>query len=477
VDEKSFWDRMKETFSWAVFKETFKEWSNDKVPRLAAALAYYAATAMAPLVIGVIALAGYFFGTEQAQATLLTQVRTYMGDQGAAVVETIISNADQPDLARLAGLLSLVIFLWSASNIFSQLQDSLNTIWGVQLKPGLGIPATIRHRTLPVLMVLGAGLLLLASIVVTTALSVVSNLMADLLPGVPFLWQILNFLISVAVITLLFGVIFKVLPDVKIAWRDVWPGAALTALLFVIGQYVLSWYLGYQSGSSVYGAAGSLIVLLLWLYYATQIFLFGAEFTQVSTTRVGQGVRPEDDAVGRDQVATVKPAAQAANAGIGQNGSRSAQMETDGRTRTWQAPTPAMALAAPAVDGSPLGELVTGLLYDGRTLFRQEMQLAWAETRATLKQAARHAAMMAGGGLLLYTGVIILLIALPLLLVALTEMPLWLAVLLIGLLALVEGGIVLLWAQRKFTQLRPMPKQTIETVREDVEVVKEHLTT
>ena len=186
MEEESFWDRMKKTFSWAVFKETFKEWNNDKVPRLAAALAYYAATAMAPLVIGIIALAGYFFGTEQAQAALLTQVRTYMGDQGAAVVETIITNADQPNLARLAGLLSLVIFLWSASNIFTQLQDSLNTIWGVQLKPGLGILGTIRHRLLPMLMVLGAGLLLLASIVATTALSVVSNFMSDLLPGVPF---------------------------------------------------------------------------------------------------------------------------------------------------------------------------------------------------------------------------------------------------------------------------------------------------
>ena len=477
MEEESFWDRMKKTFSWAVFKETFKEWNNDKVPRLAAALAYYAATAMAPLVIGIIALAGYFFGTEQAQAALLTQVRTYMGDQGAAVVETIITNADQPNLARLAGLLSLVIFLWSASNIFTQLQDSLNTIWGVQLKPDLGILGTIRHRLLPMLMVLGAGLLLLASIVATTALSVVSNFMSDLLPGVPFLWQILNFLISLAVITLVFGVIFKVLPDVEIAWRDVWPGAALTALLFVVGQYVLSWYLGYQSGSSVYGAAGSLIVLLLWLYYAAQIFLFGAEFIQVSTTRVGQGVRPEKDAVGRDQVATVKPAAQAASAGTGQSGTRSAQMETDGGARTWQTPAPAMAFAAPAVNGLPLGALVTGLLYDGRTLFRQEMQLAWAETRETLVQAARSAAIMAGGGLVLYAGVILLLIALSLLLVALTEMPLWLAVLLIGLLALTEGSIVVMWARRRLTQLRPLPEQTIETVREDVEVVKEHLAT
>jgi hypothetical protein len=318
------------------------------------------------------------------------------------------------------------------------------------------------------LTVFGIGLLLLVAVIATTALTAVGTLVSDLLPGGALLWQVVNFLISLIIITLLFGVVFKVLPDVDIAWRDVWPGAALTALLFQVGQFVLGWYLGRQSGASLYGAAGSLIILLLWLYYTAQIFLFGAEFTQVYATRYGQGVRPAKDAVTRDDSATKKPAAQAAKSGTTQRPRQEGRLEAGHATQATQ-----RALAS--LDGLSMGGLVGELVDDGRKLFRQELLLARVEMQETLVQVMRHVATMAGGQLALYASVAILLLALSVLLGAM--MPLWFATLLVGLLALLVGGLRVWSGLRALKQLRPVPKQTIDSLLEDVEVVKDHLTT
>jgi membrane protein len=459
---------LKRIFNWSLFKETYKEWSNDKASRLAAALAYYTATAIAPLVVGILAIVGFVFNREQAQAQLVAQVYRYVGSQGGEIVETILANADQPDLARLAGLFSLATLLWSASNIFVQLQDSLDTIWGVQMRPDLPFIRKVQHRLLPLLTVFGIGLLLLVAVIATTALTAVGTLVSDLLPGGALLWQVVNFLISITIITLLFGVVFKVLPDVDIAWSAVWPGAALTALLFQVGQFVLGWYLGRQSGASLYGAAGSLIILLLWLYYTAQIFLFGAEFTQVYATRYGQGVRPAKDAVARDDSAAKKPAAQAANAGTDQRHPQPNRIEAGHVTQTWQR-------ASTSSDELSIGGLVAGLVDDGRRLFRQETLLARVEMQEALAQVMRYIAAMAGGQLVLYASVMILLSALSVLLGAMV--PLWFATLLVGLLALIVGGLRVRSGLRALKQLRPVPKQTIDSLREDVEMVKDHLTT
>jgi len=324
-------------------------------------------------------------------------------------------------------------------------------------------------------MVLGIGVLLLVALVASAFLSTLNTFFTDLLPGMAFLLQFVNFLISLAIITLLFGLVFKVLPDVKIAWSDIWPGAALTAVLFMVGQLVLGWYLGRQSGASVYGAAGSLIVLLLWLYYSAQIFLFGAEFTQVYATRYGQGVQPDKDAIGRDQVATTKPASKAASEGTAQRPSQGSQKSAASSSSMplTRIETQTRTSSTVALTNLSLGELVTGVVEDWRTLVRKEIQLAWAETQEALAKAARGAAMMAGGGVVLYAGLIVLLIAVSLILA--TIMPLWLAMLLIGLLVGLEGWIMVRWGLRKFKQVKPMPQQTLDTLREDVNVVKEHL--
>ncbi|MCC6456127.1 MAG: YihY family inner membrane protein [Caldilineaceae bacterium] len=452
---------------WTLLKETYQEWRDDKVPRLAAALSYYAAIAAAPLVVGIIAIAGFVFGTEQAKAQLVTQVGTLVSPQAAEMVGTIINSADQPDVARVAGWLSLITLLWGASNIFAQLQDSLDTIWGVELRPDLGLMRKAMHRLLPLLMVLGIGVLLLVAVIASSVLSALGTFMPDLLPGMTFIWQVINFLVSAAVMTFLFALIFKVLPDVEFAWRDVWLGAALTSLLFVVGQFVLGWYLGRQSGSSLYGAAGSLVVFLLWLYYSAQIFLFGAEFTQVYATRYGQGVRPAKDAVPRSATAArMKLAAQGTSMGMPQREPRLSSTAPDRSTQSWR-------VATTQLDSMPLGALVKSLADDGRMLIRQEMQLLRAEVMSGLAQVARGSALTASGGLLVYAGALGLLCAVALLLYMI--MPLWLAALLVGLLTLIEGWILTLGARRRLKQMSLVPKKTFETVREDVEMVKERV--
>ena len=284
---------------WQLLKTTFKEWQEDEASLLAAALSYYTAVSMAPLLVVVIVAAGFVLNNQDtARQELLSQIQSAVGAQGTEFVATIIENADQPTTGTIAGLLSIATLLWGSTNLFSQLQGSLNKIWDVERKAG-SIWTTIRERFLSFTLVLGIGFLLLVSLILSAVLSVLGNLFTGLLPGGEFLWQVINFLISFGVITLLFGLIYKILPDAEIAWRDVWWGAAATALLFTIGKQLLGLYLA-NAGSS-YGAAGSVVVFLLWVYYSAQILFLGAEFTQVYATRYGKGIEPADNAVRTDE--------------------------------------------------------------------------------------------------------------------------------------------------------------------------------
>jgi membrane protein len=213
------------------------------------------------------------------------------------VAQAVIESADQPDLAGIAGILSLITLIWGASNVFVELQDSLDTIWGVELRPrSIGIKSIIRDRFLSFGMILVIGFLLLVSLVLSAILSALGGFIGVLLPEMELFWQIVNFVLSFGVTTLLFALIYKVLPDAKFAWRDVWIGASVTALLFTIGKWLLGLYLGNQTMTSAYGAAGSLVVLLIWIFYSAQIFFVGAEFTQVYARRAGEGVVPEANA-------------------------------------------------------------------------------------------------------------------------------------------------------------------------------------
>lgn len=264
-----------------LFKQTFIEFNEDKVPRLGAALAYYTIFSIAPLLLIAIAVAGLVFGREAAQGDIFGQLRGLLGANAAEMVQTMVANAAKPKTSTFATIVGIVTLILGASGVFGQLKDALNTIWDVEPKKDAGILGMLRDRFLSAAMVFGIGFLLLVSLIIDSVISAFGKFAGQHLPGGEVIWQTLEQVVSLAVVTVLFAAIFRFLPDLKIAWRDVWLGAVLTSVLFVAGKFALGIYFGKSAIGSSYGAAGSLVLLLLWVYYSAQILLFGAEFTQV----------------------------------------------------------------------------------------------------------------------------------------------------------------------------------------------------
>jgi membrane protein len=283
--------------AYELVRDTIAEWSQDRVPRMGAALACYSAFSVAPLVLLVIAVASRVFTEDQVKQAIRGELQRTFGEAVANAVSEIMRNAAHTGSATTATVVGILILLFGASGVFGELQDSLNAIWKVQPQPGRAWLTVLRDRFFSFTMVLGAGLLLLVSLTITTALSVLGAYFTDLLPGGAGLWCWVDWVVSFAFITCVFALIFKEVPDVTVAWRDVWVGATLTALLFTLGKYALGMYLGLASTTSAYGAAGSLVAFLLWVYYSAQILLFGAEFTRVYARRRGDRAPPADNAV------------------------------------------------------------------------------------------------------------------------------------------------------------------------------------
>ncbi|VTT96863.1 Ribonuclease BN OS=Gloeocapsa sp. PCC 7428 GN=Glo7428_4543 PE=4 SV=1: Virul_fac_BrkB [Gemmataceae bacterium] len=271
--------------------EAASEWVNDKAPRLGAALAYYAIFSIAPLLVIAIAIAGMVLGEEAAQGQISAQVQNLVGAQGGEAVETMVQSANKPGAGTIGSVLGIAMLLFGAAGLFGQLQDALNTIWEVQPKPGRGAWGFVRDRFLSLTMVLGVAFLLLVSLVVSSVLAAVGTLLGDWQTGTVGL--IVTTTLDVVVVTVLFALIYKFLPDAVIAWRDVWFGAAVTAVMFSLGKFLIGLYLGRAGVGSAYGAAGSLAVLLVWLYYASQIFLFGAELTKAYANHLGSRIKPK----------------------------------------------------------------------------------------------------------------------------------------------------------------------------------------
>ena len=281
-----------------LFKETAQKWVQDKCPQLGAALAYYTVFSLAPLVLVLLAVFGLIFGgSEQAREKITDQLRYLIDPSGVKVIQDIAANAAQPKGGILATAIGIMIGIFGASGVFGQLQDALNTIWGVKPKPGGGIWSFLRARFLSFAMVGGVCFLLLVSLTVESLIRAFSSYLQNVLPGGHFLALAIFLVFDFTVILLLCAMIFRYLPDAKISWHDVWTGAALTTVLFTIGKFVLGLYLGSGAGGSAYGAASSLITLLLWIFYSAQIMLFGAEFTQVYANTCGSHVEPEAHAV------------------------------------------------------------------------------------------------------------------------------------------------------------------------------------
>jgi len=275
---------------WSLFKETYQKWNADKAPRLGAALAYYTTFSLVPLLVLSITIAGLAFGQVAAQAAIMAQIESLMGPQSASAIHQMLNIAQKPSNGLFASLLAIGTLLFGASGVFAQLQDALNTVWKVEPLGDRGLWGTIQERFLSLLAVLGTGFLLLVSLVLSAALSAFGTLYLAWFPGQEAVLHVTDFSVSFIVITVLFAMMFKLLPDATVAWRDVWTGAALTSLLFTLGKFLIGLYLGKADVGSAYGTAGSLVIMLVWVYYSSQIVLFGAEFTSVYAERCGSRI-------------------------------------------------------------------------------------------------------------------------------------------------------------------------------------------
>lgn len=266
---------------------TWNEWNTDNATRLGAALAYYTVLSVAPLLIVAITIAGFLLGEEAARGQIYEQIYGLVGSQGAEAIQTLIQGASRETTGLIASLLGFLALLWGASSVTGELRSSLNLIWNVPTKGDEGIRGIIKEKSYAMVAVLGCGFLLLVSLIVSAALAAAEKFISQMLPLPPALLEGMNSIVSLAIITGIFALLFKLLPDIEVRWSDVLLGSLVTAILFTAGKFLIGMYLGKASFGSTYGAAGSLVIVLVWVYYSAQIFFLGAEFTQVYAREFG----------------------------------------------------------------------------------------------------------------------------------------------------------------------------------------------
>jgi membrane protein len=265
----------------STLSQTFSAWSEHEAPRLGAALAFYTILSLAPLVIMVVGIVALIFGHSAAQNQLLVRVDSMVGHQGSEAVKGMIEHAQKPASGMFASIVGVIASLFGASGVFGELRSALNEMWGVKPTRGSGLWETIKQRLFSFGMVLAVGFFLLASLVISAALAALGKFLGGLLAMPVFVLNVINCGASLAAITVLFALIFRYVPEAKIAWKGIWIGASVTAFLFTFGEFLIGLYLGKAAVGSAYGAAGSLVVVVVWVYYSAMIFLFGAEFTHV----------------------------------------------------------------------------------------------------------------------------------------------------------------------------------------------------
>jgi membrane protein len=278
-----------------ILRRALAGWWNDDVPRLGASLAFYTLFALAPILVVAIAIGGFAFGEEAVRGQVVGQIQGLIGREGAQAVQAMLEGASRPSTTWPATIAGVFTFFLGATGAFLELQTALNTIWRVKPKAsGNYFRLLIKQRLISFGLAVALGFLLLTSLLVSAALAAIHAYMGNAFPGVLVLWEALNVVVSLGVITLLFAMVYKVLPDRKLSWGDVWVGALVTAGLFTIGKLVIGLYLGTTSIASSYGAAGSVIVILVWVYYSAQVVLLGAEFTREYVERFGRRPPPEE---------------------------------------------------------------------------------------------------------------------------------------------------------------------------------------
>lgn len=284
---------------WDFTERVFDQWAEDRCPKLGAALSFYMIFSLSPLLIVAVFVAGLIFGEEAARGEIVYQIEDLIGREGAVIVQEALRNSRYSDDGLTAIIISGVMLLIGSTIVFAALQDSLNLIWKVKYKPGRSFFKVIKgffiDRFQSFAMVVTMGFLLLVSLLLSAILSALHRYLSDTFLSIPtYFFDIANIIIPLLIIFILFMIIFKVLPDVNIRWKDVWVGALVTSALFVLGKFLIGLYLGSSTVASTYGAAGSLIIFLLWIYYSAQILFLGAEFTKVYVERIGEGVTTSD---------------------------------------------------------------------------------------------------------------------------------------------------------------------------------------
>lgn len=334
---------------WQSFKESIKEFGRDKITKLAASLAYYTVFSLAPLLVLIISISGLVFGQDAVEGNIAGQISTIIGPEAAVQVQDMIKNASLTGQSTMATIISAAVLIISATTIFGELQDSINSIWGLRKKESAGIMAMLKTRLLSFGLIASLGFILMVSLIATTVLEGMGDKLQEAFPNVSFvLFYVLNLALTLGVITMLFAVIFKVLPDAKMRWGAVLPGALATAILFMLGKMGISLYVSNSDLGSSFGAASSLAVILVWVYYSSIILYFGAEFTKVYATNKGEEITPDQYAEWdeRPAVPGAKPKESPATK------SRSASSTPSGRSsRALQPPAPQMAVNSHPVSG------------------------------------------------------------------------------------------------------------------------------
>lgn len=284
--------------TWLIFKRTGIEFFKEDPMSYSASIAFYTIFSLPAILIIMVTVAGSAYEQQDVQGSLMEQIETLIGTESAKEVKLILENAKGTATSTVAKIVGIATLLFSATTVFVSMQNALNKIWGIRPKPEREILKFIVNRLLSLAMVISIGFLLLVSLVIDTLIIVFRDFIAEYLTGIAFeLVAMANIAFSLLIITLIFAMIFKILPDAKIMWRSVWVGAFVTTLLFVLGKYLIGLYLGTSSIGSAYGAAGSLVLLLIWVYYSSLIVLFGAEFTFVYSREMGHRIRPDKNAV------------------------------------------------------------------------------------------------------------------------------------------------------------------------------------
>jgi membrane protein len=288
---------------WEVLKNSFKGFSDDKVTKLGGSLAYYTVFSMAPMLVVIISLCGIFLGREAVEGQIYAQLAGFLGPDTAIQLQEIIKKASIGDKGNIAMIIGIVTLLIGATSVFAEIQDSINTIWGLKPKPKRGWLKMLQNRFLSFSVIISLGFILLVSLAVTGLVDALSERLRASYPDVwVVVFYIFNQLLTFGIVSLIFAVVFKVLPDAKIRWKDVFAGSVVTALLFMIGKFGISFYISQSDVGSTYGAAGSLVVVLLWAYYSSLILYFGAEFTKAYAVKYGEEIHPNSYAVTTRQV-------------------------------------------------------------------------------------------------------------------------------------------------------------------------------